>query len=114
MTVPQRRYQLVRLQQELAAGGFVYDRLAAEGDTVYSYDAKNQMMPLPPETQPILAAHDPTKRVLTPEQVAVLARFRALRDATTVAGIKAPLVWLIWWLIKQVSALRDGDEEATS
>jgi hypothetical protein len=53
-------YDLPRLQQELKWAGFDYPSgLATEETAVFSVDENGQKVPLPPETQPVLDAHDP-------------------------------------------------------
>lgn len=108
-----RRYQLMRLQRELAAAGIVVAGLRSENDTVIALDANGQVVPLPPAAATVIAAHDPTVRDLSAGQLAALVRWRAVRDAATFAAAKPALLWLLWFMLKALANLRDGEEETT-
>lgn len=55
-----RRYQLIRLRAELAAAGIAVDRLGYDDGRVFTYDEHGLAVELPPEADPVIAAHDPT------------------------------------------------------
>jgi len=107
---PQRRYNLLLLRQELQTAGIDLGALGSEGDQVFAFDPEGVRLFLPAEADPIIAAHDPTKRLLTDDQRDIIVRFKALQAAATFTVWKTAFMPLLWGILKRLMELQDADQ----
>lgn len=57
-----KRIDLAQLQEELALSSIAVSGLGLFEDDVFTFDDDGSMLDLPPEAQPVVDAHDATKK----------------------------------------------------